>query len=57
MIRRFAISTGYMTVRFVNHVGAASFLFTEMLKEGFKKPVYPLLIIEQLYQIGIRSMT
>jgi len=56
MMRRFALTTGTATVQFMHHVGGMSLLFSNMVKEVFRKPFYPFLIIEQIYHIGIKSM-
>ena len=41
---------------FAEYLGGNSLLAGQTLKELFKKPYYPGLIIEQIYQIGLKSL-
>ena len=52
-----AFSIGNFFIEFLTFLGGLSLLFKQSFKEFFKRPHYIYLTIEQIYQIGIRSMS
>ena len=57
MIRGIAISFGTRLIELILVGGGATLLFQKTLRELTTKPFYFRLVIDQVYQIGIRSMT
>jgi len=50
-------SAGRVTKQFLLFLGGASFLFRDMVEQLRTRPFYFFLVIEQIYHIGIRSLT
>jgi phospholipid/cholesterol/gamma-HCH transport system permease protein len=55
MIHSVALSLGNMLFELCYFIGSLSELFWSALKETFRKPFYPRLIIDQIYSLGIKS--
>lgn len=52
-----AFSIGNFFIQFTSFLGGLALLFQQTYQEVFKKPFYVNLTIEQIYHIGIRSMS
>ena len=57
MIGQVAITFGNRIVQFLNFVGGAAFLAKEMISSLKTRPFYLSLLVEQMYQIGVRSLS
>ncbi len=57
MIQTFASSIGGFVLGQLQFVGGSTVLFLHSLKEALKPPYYPQLIVEQINQVGVRSMS
>lgn len=57
MIASVTNSIGFAVVHFMNFVGGTSLLAKDMWLSLRTRPFYPFLVIEQMYQIGIRSLS
>jgi phospholipid/cholesterol/gamma-HCH transport system permease protein len=55
MIHSFALSLGNMLFELCYFIGSLSELFWGSVKESFRKPFYPKLVIDQIYSLGIKS--
>lgn len=51
-----AYSLGFLVLELCHFLGGVGFLVQNTVRELFGKPFYPKLVIEQIHQIGIRSM-
>ena len=49
------VALGGRVTQVAQQLGGAWLLFMEVLRDVWKRPTYPSLIIEQVYQIGVRS--
>jgi phospholipid/cholesterol/gamma-HCH transport system permease protein len=56
MINGLSNSIGSKTLRFTQHLGAASLLVTQVVREIKRRPFHITLIVEQVYHIGIKSI-
>lgn len=52
-----AVEMGGKILQFIRQLGGAWILLQQVAKEIVRRPLYPKLVVEQLYQIGIRSMS
>lgn len=50
-----SLAFGTKVMTFIQDLGGAWILFMDVLRDVWKRPSYPRLIVEQIYQIGIRS--
>jgi phospholipid/cholesterol/gamma-HCH transport system permease protein len=57
VIKHMTLGIGSAFVQFVNFIGGTSLLTKEMLDSLFRKPFYPFLVVEQVYQVGVRSLS
>lgn len=57
MIQGFAFTIGNVLIDFLRFFGGAALLFQKTYQELFRKPIYFFLILEQIYHVGIRSMS
>lgn len=54
-MRSIVFSFNYLTFEFLKTLGGISLLFTTILKVVSTRPFYPRLVIDQVFQMGIRS--
>ncbi len=54
-IRSMTVALGSRVTDVAQQLGGAWLLFMEVLRDVWKRPFYPSLVIEQVYQIGVRS--
>ena len=55
MIGSFTSAIGGRISKFTQNIGGAWLLFLQVLRDFGTRPIYPRLVIEQIYQIGVRS--
>lgn len=56
-LHQVSFTFGNMIVHFLAFVGGVSLLAKEMWRDLWSRPFYPILVVEQMYQIGVRSLT
>ncbi len=56
-MQQFAIDLGAKVLTAIRELGGSWILLQQAVKDVFSKPRYPGLVVEQVYQIGIRSMS
>ncbi len=56
-MHQFALDLGGKVLTMVRELGGSWLLLQQAVKEVFRKPRYPGLVVEQIYQVGIRSMS
>ena len=54
-IESMSLSLGTRVTNIAQMLGGAWLLFMEVLRDVWRKPTYPRLVVEQIYQIGVRS--
>jgi len=57
MINGITNTVGSLIIRFLSFVGGVTYLAQEMWSHLWRRPFYPALIVEQMYQIGVRSLS
>lgn len=57
MMNSITSSIGSTLIQFVNFVGGITLMSREMIQSLRTKPFYPFLVIEQIYQTGVRSLS
>lgn len=55
MIGSFTSAIGGRISQFTQNIGGAWLLFLQVVRDFGTRPIYPRLVIEQIYQIGVRS--
>lgn len=56
-MRKLAVRFGTQFLTTLQEIGGQWLLLTQVVKELFTRPFYPRLLIDQIYQVGIRSQT
>lgn len=56
MIHSITNSIGALALSQIQFLGGTTLLFWKSLRESFQRPFYPGLIVEQLFQVGYRSL-
>jgi phospholipid/cholesterol/gamma-HCH transport system permease protein len=57
MLNNLANTLGVTVMQFIAFAGGTAVLFKDMWDNLRTRPFYPFLVIEQMYQIGVRSLT
>jgi phospholipid/cholesterol/gamma-HCH transport system permease protein len=57
MMQRLAVEMGGKVLEFIRQLGGGWLLLRQVVRDVVRRPLYPYLIVEQIYFVGIKSMS